>query len=80
MSLVFVPDNFTDQLLCRNLSIVADNVVEDPEVFFLLLNSSDPAVILSDSLNNATITIIDRSSKFYVQVVQWSDRLWLLYS
>ena len=80
MSLVFVPDNFTDRSLCRNLSIVADNVVEDPEVFFLLLNSSDPAVILSDSLNNATITIIDRSSKFYVQVVQWSDRLWLLYS
>ena len=59
--LIFSPDDVTSRILCGNISITADNMAEDTEVFSVFLNSSDPAVNLTQM--NVPVEILDNNSK-----------------
>ena len=60
LNLTFVPDLVTSRTECVNISISADEVVEDSESFDVLIVSSDPVVF---SVNETTVAILDDSSK-----------------
>lgn len=47
-NLTFVPDNATIRVLCLNISIVADQLVENTERFHVLIDSTDLSVIFSE--------------------------------
>ena len=55
-------DNLNARVLCRNISVLADEVVESVEVFVLVINTSDPSVDITQP--NVTVSIEDSSSKF----------------
>ena len=59
----FSPDDVTSHILCGNISITADDMAENTEVFSVFLSSSDPAVNLTQT--NVPIAILDNSSKYY---------------
>ena len=56
-----MPDNLTNRMLCGNITIIPDSVVENDEVFRVVLNSSDSSVKLTQS--NSTVVIIDNSGE-----------------
>ncbi len=60
--MIFTPDELTSRMLCANITIILDSVVENTESFLVVLNSSDPAVVLTQS--TATVNISDNSSKY----------------
>lgn len=51
-------------LMCTNVNITNDNVVEDMEVFQVILSSSDPDVIIGTN-GTASITILDNDGTNY---------------
>lgn len=57
----FVADNETSRIMCDIVPIFQDNVVEGTEVFFVLLNSNDPSVIVAQE--NASLEILDDTSE-----------------
>ena len=59
---IFPPSNATQQFSCGMIPVAMDNVIENTEVFFITLTSSDPAVVLTPP-NNTTVNILDSSSK-----------------
>lgn len=60
-SVTFIPDFLENHTICRNISIMFDNVLEDVEEFFILINTTDPDVQILQS--NASIFIFDNSGK-----------------
>ncbi len=58
---MYSPKQLGIQKLCANVSVVFDDIVENIEKFAVLINSSDSAVILTQS--NAIVTIQDSSCK-----------------
>ena len=48
---------------CVNITIMDDGKVEMVESFMIVLQSSDPYLVLNPESYNATISIIDNSSK-----------------
>ena len=58
---IFMPDELTNRMLCVNVTIIPDSVVENDEMFRIVLNSSDSAVVLTQS--TSTVDIIDSSSE-----------------
>ncbi len=46
---------FLNDMECVNISIISDTLVEDDEVFMVLLSTNDPDVILSPQAANITI-------------------------
>ena len=67
--MIFSPDTETRRMLCGNISIVMDDVVENTENFFVFIDSMDSAIIVSQ--NNASVDVIDSSSKHQL-VIQWN--------
>ncbi len=59
--LIFTPSDPIGVLMCANITIIPDSVVENTESFQVFLNSSDPAVVLTQSI--ATVNISDSSGK-----------------
>ena len=59
MDLVFTP---SVTVLCQNVEIMDDSVVEDTESFFVSVDSSDP-VTLSAQL--ATVSILDNQDRTF---------------
>ncbi len=59
MPIEFSPNS--PDVMCLNISIATDFVIEDAEEFHLVINSTDDAVILSDSMS--TILVLDSTSK-----------------
>ena len=53
--------------MCANITIILDSVVEDIEFFQIVLDSSEPAVILTQS--TATVNISDSSGKYYIKIM-----------
>ena len=56
-----MPDELTNRVLCGNITIIPDSVVENFEVFYIVLDPSDSAVVLTQ--NTSTVVIIDNSSE-----------------
>ena len=56
----FVPG--AGNMLCVMTMAINDSFVEDPESYRVLVNSNDPAVVISDGTRAATITIRDSNS------------------
>ncbi len=61
--LIFTPSDPIGVLMCANITIILDSVVENTESFLVVLSSSDPAVVLTQSTATATVIILDNSSK-----------------
>ncbi len=59
MPIEFSPNS--PDVMCLNISIATDFVIEDAEEFHLVINSTDDAVILSDSMS--TVLVLDSTSK-----------------
>ena len=59
--ITFSPNNIINHMLCGDVPIIMDDVVEDTETFFTILTSSDPAVNITQ--DNGTINILDNTSK-----------------
>ena len=53
--------SISSSMICRDISVMADNVIEDTERFVVFMNSSDSAVILQDV--NRTVLLLDSTSK-----------------
>ena len=51
-------------MLCRNISVLADDVVESMEDILLVLNTSDPAIVVTQP--NVTVSIEDSSCKYFL--------------
>ena len=51
-------------MLCRNISVLADDVVESMEDILLVLNTSDPAIVITQP--NVTVYIEDSSCKYFL--------------
>ncbi len=60
--MIFQPDELTSRMLCANITIIPDSVIENAEFFLVVLNSSDLGVLLTQSI--ATVNISDSSSKY----------------
>ncbi len=60
--MIFTPDELTSRMLCANITIITDSVVENTESFLVILNSSDPSVVLTQSV--AIVNISDSSGKY----------------
>ncbi len=60
----FVPDSVAIRQLCSNVSIVVDNIVENSEIFQLILATSDSGVNIL--VPNVFVTITDNSSKLLI--------------
>ena len=60
--IVFPPDNLVSRRICRNVTILADERVENVEDFTVAINTSDTSVLLTRSVS--TITIEDSSGNF----------------
>jgi len=58
-SLKYTADNLTSRIECQNISIVADEIVEDTESFVLLLGAMNPSVEISS--DQALVFILDQS-------------------
>ena len=56
-----MPDELTNRMLCGNITIIPDSVVENDEVFRAVLDSSDSSVELAQS--TSTVVIIDNSGE-----------------
>ena len=54
------PSNI-NMLICVNITIIDDDIVEDEETFSCVLSSNDSAVVFSP--NTSVVTIIDDDSK-----------------
>ena len=59
--LVFPPDGDISRMLCVNLSIVPDVLVEDTEIFNVTISTSDTSVIISKPTSD--VFILDDSGK-----------------
>ncbi len=57
----FLSDNLNTRMMCADISIVSDEVVEDLEEFTLLLSTIDEAVYFET--RNTSVFIEDSSSK-----------------
>ena len=66
MTLSYAADALSSRVVCTNISIVEDEIVEDDEMFSVLINSSDPSVMIER--NSAAVLIIDNNSKCMVPV------------
>lgn len=62
VSEVVIFGSILPQVQCRNVSIVSDGILEDMEVFFLELTSSNQRVLVGP---RAMVTIVDNDSKIY---------------
>ena len=62
--LVFSTSNVSTQMLCRNISVLADDVVESMEDILLVLNTSDPAIVITQP--NVIVYIEDSSCKCFL--------------
>ena len=60
---IFVPDSSSSRILCSNISITSDEIVEDTEEFFVTINSSDSNVRIVQP--SAPVFIIDNSGEFH---------------
>ena len=56
----FQPET-ANQSQCINITIRSDVVLEDDESFFVVLDSSEPRIILNP--NTSVVTILDSNSK-----------------
>ena len=56
----FQPET-ANQSQCINITIRSDEVLEDDESFFVVLDSSEPRIILNP--NTSVVTILDSNSK-----------------
>lgn len=61
VSLTFTSDNLSSRLLCQDISVLTDPLVENPETFTVGLNTSDSSVLIVG--NSATVNIMDSSSE-----------------
>ena len=61
---IFVPDSSSSRILCSNISITSDEIVEDTETFLILINTSDSNVQITQP--NVSVTILDNSGKFCI--------------
>ena len=59
--LLFPPDGDISRMLCVNLSIVPDVLVEDTEIFNVTISTSDTSVIISKPTSD--VFILDDSGK-----------------
>ena len=59
--LSFPPDGDMSRMLCVNLSIVPDELVEDTEIFNVTISTSDTSVIISKPTSD--VFILDDSGK-----------------
>ncbi len=66
-TVIFLPDELTSRMLCANITIILDSVVENTESFLVVLNSSDPSVVLTQS--TVTINISDSSGKYFLLII-----------
>ena len=60
MTLVFQPNT---ALLCSNVSIMDDGILEDNETFSVFLETEDRGVVIPQAAGNANIIITDNDSK-----------------
>lgn len=60
--LIFRPDSLSSYILCQNITVIADQLVEEFENFIVSVEGTDSS--LSITRNTATITIIDDSCRF----------------
>ena len=60
-SLVFLPDISMSHIQCRNISVAADEVVEDTEEFFVNISSTDSSVRIL--IPTSSVIVVDNSSK-----------------
>ena len=50
--------------LCTNITIIDDDVLEDVEIFFVFLESSNPMdVIVNSTREQASVSIVDNDCK-----------------
>ena len=61
--IVFPPDNLVSRRICRNVTILADERVENVEDFTVAINTSDTSLLLTRSVS--TITIEDSSGNLH---------------
>ena len=59
--LVFSPDGISSREECLNIQIIADDVVENLEIFRVFINSSDPSVVVVN--DTSPVSIVDSSGK-----------------
>ena len=62
MDLVFSPDVMLSQIICVNISIFPDVLVEDTEIFNITISTADASVIFSTATSEAVI--LDDSGKY----------------
>ena len=68
-SLTFTPTG--DTVICHNITIVDDSLVEDTQVFLAELETADSSVRLFP--DNATISIVDNDGKIVFLFTQSLD-------
>ena len=61
LPITFLPDDSASRIMCNNISLVMDELVENMEEFLITLSTLDDAVNIVQ--RNATVALIDSSSK-----------------
>lgn len=61
---IFTPDDLTNRIFCKNISISTDSIVEDTEVFLVVIYTLDESVQLLQM--GSFVVIFDNSSKCHV--------------
>ena len=59
----FAPDN-QDEMMCFDVMVTGDSIVEESEVFFVSLSSEDSAIRIPEEASVLSITIVDNDSKY----------------
>ncbi len=65
--MIFTPSDPIGALMCANITIILDSVVENTESFQIVLDSSDPSIVLTQS--TATVNISDSSGKYCIKIM-----------
>ena len=62
--IIFSPDNRTSRYECEYFTIYDDSISEEDETFSITLTSDDPAVVIDEECDEATVTIVDDDSTY----------------